>query len=70
MNFLTKLINKLSGHEEFLWVGDGIGIVDDPAQRIGRLVNINGRKGTVVAASPLTITVKWDINSLFLRRMK
>ena len=44
--------------EEMIWNGDGFSSGKD---QIGKRVNINGKKGRVVDAMDLSITVEWDL---------
>jgi len=42
-----------------IYVGDGVRAAE-PDELVGRPVNINGRRGKVVANGPLFMTVEWD----------
>lgn len=45
--------------EEMIYVGDGIR-APEPGELIGQPVNVNGRRGRVVANGPLSMTVEWE----------
>jgi len=45
--------------EEVVYVGDGLR-APDPGEMVGRLVNINGRRGKIVKSGPLVMTVEWE----------
>jgi len=48
----------LARYEDFIWVGDGVGA--NAKEQIGKRYCLKGRKGTIVSATDLCVTVRWD----------
>ncbi len=54
---IGTVISRFPHVERFLWVSDGF---DSGKDQIGRPVNLDGQKGTVVDGTALTIDVQFD----------
>jgi len=48
----------VSRYEDFIWVGDGVSA--NAKEQIGKRYYSKGKRGTVVSATDLCVTVRWD----------